>query len=215
MNLGNDVWCEARREPVSERVNLLLADSIGLARVLGSEQLGAALLDWMDEDDVPPTRRSRIGLVSRAGERSAAKRESCRVADLGRVRGFEAVSEADLERFFTVRGDGRIDPNLAPLQVLRGLSVLPEGGAERVVRARSTGFGSRVPKTSPTSPAPTGPWNPHSRLVRRTVFDSNQHILRLTGVARSSTGRVRRHTDWAHVTVISGRVAIRRLEVGP
>lgn len=98
VDLGRGAWCTAALHDPSGRLNVNLAPPATLRAALG-DTLADALLDWRD----------------RSGPLAS-------VAELRLVRGFE---EVPLDHF-TTRGDGRINPGIAPDFLLRALPGMDE-----------------------------------------------------------------------------------------
>jgi type II secretory pathway component PulK len=211
--LGDAGWCRGERLDPSERVNVNLADSVALARVLGDPLQTATLLDWRDGDDAQREAGAEGDWYRAAGRPPPRNAPLVDVAEIQMIRGFEDVPAEVLERFFTVRGDGRIDPNRAPVEVLNGISALPSGSAERLMRARRTANHLDDAEEVANAAAARLDAEGFRELTRQTVFEPRLHVVRVVGGAASGPRSVR-----AAMTVsfrASGdRLLVRRMEVG-
>jgi type II secretory pathway component PulK len=214
VDLGRGAWCRAYQLDPTARLNLNLADSVGLARVLGDNTLAAAVLDWRDPDAEERDGGAELEWYRGQGRPTPRNGPFAAVSELLLVRGFEEASQASLETLFTVRGDGRIDPNTAPLPVLRGISPLPEAGVDRLVRLRQGGTHFEdVEEVGVASGTVMGAAR-FRELSNRLVFSPSEHAVRVIGGA-SNGGRTIRATLTASVSTAGGRLTVRRLEVGP
>ncbi len=206
-------WCRAERLDPSERVNVNLADSVALERILDDPPRTASLLDWMDGDDAPRENGAEGDWYRAAGRPPPRNGPVVDVAEIQLIRGFEDVSAAVLEGVFTVRGDGRIDPNRASVEVLRGIAALPGGSAERLVGARRGG--NRLDDAEEVANAAGAHLDADGfrELTRQTVFDPRLHVVRLVGGAASGPRSVRA-TMTAALRTSGARLLVRRLEIG-
>lgn len=179
--LGASVWCDAESMNVDERVNVNVADSAGLQRVLGDPGRVAALLDWIDEDDLPRAAGAEAEWY-RAAMRPLPRNAPLRdPSELALVRGFEAIAPDELYRVFTTRGLGRVSPNRAPSWALGSVSVLSEQQIERVVALRTSGA-TFAAAEQVTVAAGLDPTIPEFRdLTQRLSFNESEHTVVVSG----------------------------------
>jgi hypothetical protein len=112
VDLGRGAWCEVRIEDPAARINLNLADSLTLGRLLERPDHTATLLDW----------RKRHGPLAA-------------VAELRFVAGFDSSSVAMLAQVATTRGSGAVNVNEASPEVLDAIVDLPHEAIE-ILRSR-------------------------------------------------------------------------------
>lgn len=106
-----------------------------------------ALRDWTDDDDEPLPRGAEAADYARAGSPwRPPNRPLRRLDDLPRIRGFDDSVLAALAPFVTVWGDGRVNVNSAPREVLAAVPSIGPDGAEALIGARAGGgpIGSKV-----------------------------------------------------------------------
>lgn len=172
---GDD--CEVSLEPDAVGVDLTVPDSALILRVLlaagtpraTADSMAAALLDWIDQDDVPRAAGAEREWYRDHGMAPPANRPVFDRAELELVRGF--ATRPELTRLFSPRG-GRISLVHAPAPVLRSMPGVTDETAVEIVRAR----GSHAPD-----------WPRVSALLTRTSRDS---------LARASDW-LTRHTVWS------------------
>jgi type II secretory pathway component PulK len=102
-----------------------------------AEPLVAALTDWVDADDEPEPGGAEAAHYARAGSPfRPTNQPMLRLEELTRVQGFSDSVANVLAPFVTVWGDGRVNVNTAPPEVLAAVPGLGTEGAEFVVAAR-------------------------------------------------------------------------------
>lgn len=102
--------------------------------------VAAAIEDWRDEDGLVRPGGAEAGEYERAGspfEPSDAPLE--RLEELRRVRGISDSLAHRIAPFVTVDGDGRININTAPREVLAALPGVGPGGARSLLARRAAG----------------------------------------------------------------------------
>ncbi len=129
IDLGRDVWCNARVEDPSARLNLNRATSAQLHVLLGNDSLVDALLDWRDPDNTPRTKGAERDFYLDQRRPLPRNAPLASVAELRQVRGFEQAPDDWLSARFTHRGSGRINVNAAPAAVLATVPGLQPGDA--------------------------------------------------------------------------------------
>jgi len=135
VDLGNGLWCTARLEEPGARLNLNLATPDQLAALLGADSLVAALLDWRDPDTLPRpngAERAWYQVHRLTPPRDGPLGDP---AELGRIRGFDSATVTRLLPLVTTLGDGRIDINSAPIELIAALPGLG-GEAQSLIDRR-------------------------------------------------------------------------------
>lgn len=142
-----------------------------------AERVAAAVLDWRDDDDEPrPDGGEAFAYRARGLPSRPANRPFESVDELRRVLGVTRALHRRLAPYLTVSGDGRINVNAAPAEVLATLPGLDLASARLVVQAR----GER-PFTGPFQVADVLPPEAARRLQdrmdafeRRSAFSPRQ-----------------------------------------
>jgi general secretion pathway protein K len=135
-------WVEVRVEDEARRLDLnQLADAApALFKLLGlDDRLVDALADWTDGDDFPrPGGAERDWYLARTPPSLPPNAPLESVAELARVRGFDAALVERLRPFVTVAGEPAINPNTASREVLT--AVLSDvTTVDRLLAARTAG----------------------------------------------------------------------------
>lgn len=181
LQVARGTWCAVEDLDPSLRINLNLADSVTLTRLLG-RSAGTALFRWrVGESDGPisvapwsPEPGPQVhGGRTTSGPGGRLLRH---VRELARVPGVPDATRSSIRDLVTIRGDGRVDLNRAPAAVVRALSALSPAEADRLLRLRGAGrsFGGiedlllRVPMDSLAAPALAAQlrFGPAERVVR-------------------------------------------------
>lgn len=189
VDLGRSTWCSVTSEDPGSQLNINLADGPTLSAVLGSDSLVSALLDWRDADDVPRTLGAESGwyrthriLLPRNGSLAS-------VDELGRVRGFDSITIARLRPLLTVRGDGRLNLNSAPPELLRRALQLPGETIDLLMRRRRSDLpvGDLDELLSRSSPPVRDQLQQrYAELIDKAAFGPTQVLIIATGhVGRS------------------------------
>jgi general secretion pathway protein K len=125
---------------------------LAFQRLLGAAGLPAALaegvLDWLDADDAvtPPNGAEDQHYLALDPPYRAANRRIADIAELARVKGFDARAVARLEPFVTaLPAETTVNVNTAPPAVLRALlpGLGPEDATRIIERRRQRPFASR------------------------------------------------------------------------
>jgi len=127
IDLGRGAWCGVEVDHPERRLNLNTADAPVLRQLLGRDDLTDAMLDWRDADDLPrPSGAESEWYLAR---RRATPRNGhlASVGELLLVRGFDSALVTGLRPLVTTEGDGRLDLNTAPVELL---ALLPGLGPE-------------------------------------------------------------------------------------
>jgi type II secretory pathway component PulK len=155
-DIGQGAWCTVNIEDPHSLLNVNSASSDALTRVIANPALSDALLDWRDPDDV--TRRDGAERSWYASNGRLLPRNGAlgSVDELGLIAGFDDSTVVRLRHLLTVRGDGRLDPNTAPMAAVAalpgvGASALQVLGARRDSRRRISSleeWGSLMPSSA-------------------------------------------------------------------
>lgn len=112
-----------------------------------ADSLLDALRDWTDPDDEPRALGAEAARYAAAGSPFRPPNRPLRsLDDLPRIVGFTDSVSLILAPFVTLWGDGRINVNTAPRQVLAAVPTLGPDGADAVIAARGAegSLGSKV-----------------------------------------------------------------------
>jgi type II secretory pathway component PulK len=139
IDLGRGSWCRAKLTDPASRLNLNQADAASLRIVLGSDSLTDAVLDWRDPDDLARERGAERDWYSRRHRPTPRNGPFADVRELHLVRGFEDADEDRLVARFTVDGQGLINLNNAPTEVLASLPGMTEEGLQVLAFAQRSG----------------------------------------------------------------------------
>lgn len=105
-----------------------------------AERLLAALRDWVDEDDEPLSGGAEVADYVEAGSPfRPPNRPLLRLDEIRRIRGFDEAVTSALAPYVSVRGDGRVNVNTAPRELLAALPQLGPDGADALLWARGEG----------------------------------------------------------------------------
>jgi general secretion pathway protein K len=121
VDLGRGTWCQADATDPAAALNINLAPSDALLFVLRRPELVDALMDWRDPDDLARPQGAEAAWYRERGRRLPRNGPLASVAELGLVRGFGDSVVRRVGTLITVRGDGRINPAIAPVEVVAGL----------------------------------------------------------------------------------------------
>jgi general secretion pathway protein K len=105
-----------------------------------STHLAQAIMDWRDPDTLPRPSGGEIAAYLKAEALAVPTNGSFRdVDDLRNVLGMTPEIFAEVSPYLTVRGDGSINLNSAPVAVLRSLPGMTDQAANMIVMMRSQG----------------------------------------------------------------------------
>ncbi len=200
VGLGRDTWCSATLLDPSAQLNVNLAPPAILRVALG-DSLADALLDWRDADNDPQANgaetewyREHRRALPRNGPLASA-------AELRLVRGFEVIA-LDL---FTTRGDGRINPAIAPASLVRALPGVDETALGAIAaRGRSMTSLDALLSSVPPS-ARSGLLAHYSELQSQTAFAPAVLIAHVQGAVGSSLPR---SSAWLTLVPVGDRLAV-------
>jgi general secretion pathway protein K len=99
-----------------------------------------SLADWVDTDNEPRTSGAEKDYYTGQGFPDFPRQQGFGSLDeMLLARGMDAVERAkpDWRNFFSIQGDGLIDLNYAPAEILRAVGDVEESGAEALIRERS------------------------------------------------------------------------------
>jgi type II secretory pathway component PulK len=200
VDLGRGAWCSATLLDPSAQLNVNLSSPVTLHAALG-DSLAGALLDWRDaDDDARPNgaeadwyREHRRPLPRNAPLASAG--------ELRLVRGFEGIA---LDHF-TTRGDGRINPAIAPHFLVRALPGVDEA-VVAAIESRGRMIASLDALLSIVPPsARSGLLAHYSELQSLTTFAPTVLIAHVQGAVGSSTPR---SSAWLTLMPVGDRLAV-------
>lgn len=196
-DLGQGLWCEAVWEHPDRQLNLNTITAPIFFALLRDPDRVAAVLDWRDPDTLPRAGGAERQWYVERGLKAPRDGPFAAVEELRFVRGLDRALVASLDTILTVRGNGTLDLNSAPLATLR---VLPGLGDEalaaiaqqRRLSRRVSGWGDLIPSLSP--PAAAALAAEGGALLRLVAFETRERwiILRagITGTPFSSESRL-------------------------
>jgi general secretion pathway protein K len=139
LDLGSGAWCRAELEDPEARLDLNLATAEALQRVIGSDSLVDALLDWRDPDDVERPQGAESEWYRIHQRRLPRNGPLADVTEMASIRGFDSVLVRRLALVLTVSGSPRLDLNAAPPELLPLLPGVGEEAVGVILRRRAEG----------------------------------------------------------------------------
>lgn len=132
--LGRGTWCLAGIADPTASVNVNFASSDALLHILRRSELVDAVLDWRDADDMPRPSGAEAEWYRERGRALPRNGPIVDLRELGLVRGFDDSVLARVSPKLTVEGDGRINPAIAPAEVIATLPGIDGMAAEAFAR---------------------------------------------------------------------------------
>lgn len=163
-----------------------------------ADQLAASVMDWRDPDDVARPRGGERDAYVKA--RRLALPENSNLRDIAQLLDVQGITPAIFEKvspFLTVRGNGTVNLNTAPPQVLRPLPGMSDAILARILALRSQG--RRIQSPNQVLPVAGGgrggrggpPSPTQQRLLERTTVNTTSVELTLTAHAGPQSQPVR------------------------
>lgn len=138
-DLGAGVWCRARVVDADARVGLDQASPELLERLIGDPARTAALLDWMDADDVPRAGGAEAPWYRAAGRAPPRNGPLASVDELYEIAGFDSALVERLRPLVSARGSGKIAVNAAPVPVLEAIPGFEPATVTLLLQRRADG----------------------------------------------------------------------------
>jgi general secretion pathway protein K len=138
-DLGGGVWCRASIEDLGARLSVEVSNAEPLAALIGDTARTAALLDWIDPDDLPRAEGAEAEWYRANGLRTPRNGPLADVDELRYVRGFDSAAVARLAPFLTKWSSTRVNVNVAPREILSTLPGLEPGAVELLLDRRGRG----------------------------------------------------------------------------
>jgi type II secretory pathway component PulK len=132
VDLGRGTWCRASLDDPAARINLNTADPDALRRILMSDSLVDALLDWRDADSVAHPLGAESSWYRVEGRTLPRNGPLVALEELRLVRGFERLSLPDLDRIATVSAGGGLNLNVASVPAMKALGVFDDATIARI-----------------------------------------------------------------------------------
>lgn len=200
VDLGRGAWCSATLLDPSAQLNVNLASPEILPAALG-DSLADALFDWRDADDDARPNGAEAGWYREHRRPLPRNAPLASAAELRLVRGFEDIA---LDHF-TTRGDGRINPALAPLILVRALPGVDEAVATAIEsRGQSISSLDALLSFAPFSSRP-GLLARYSDLQSQTAFAPAVLVAHVQGAVGSSLPR---SSAWLTLVPVGDRLAV-------
>jgi general secretion pathway protein K len=136
-DLGGGVWCRASVEDLGARLSAEVANADLLVALIGDSSRAAALLDWVDEDDLPRAEGAEDGWYRAWSLGLPRNGPLADVAELRSIRGFDSTAVARVAPFLTKWSSTRVNVNTAPPEVLLTLPGLEPGAVALLVEHRT------------------------------------------------------------------------------
>ena len=184
IDLGRGTTCRVRLTDPATRVNINTADSAMLTRLLGMDSLVGALIDWRDADDTPLASGAERDWYLARRRLPPRNGDFASVSELRYVRGFEGAAFDVVSPFLTTRGDGRINPSIAPVEVLAALPLMDPIRARWIVANRQArrGGGDSTEVTPPAvRPRGAGSMREAREFARLTTRESSLLVADVEG----------------------------------
>jgi hypothetical protein len=204
------VWCAVSVERLDHRVNVNSAEDSMLRRVLQSDSLVDALLDWRDADDErrplgaeTSDYRARRNLPPRHGPLASLE-------ELAFVRGFDERTVETLRTVLTASGPGTIDVNTAPARVLRALPLPSSSIDALLVRRTGSPFGSTAELYDYLTSL-SGAFQPETMDALRRIATIDRPEFRILVTGAAASGPVVASELFGHITTGGLRLTDRRM----
>lgn len=183
-----------------EMLRSFFADGLGVDYA-DADRLAQAILDWIDEDEIPRLNGGERDEYLDAGAPALPpNRELDDIDDLRHVLGMTPEIWEAARPYLTVLGSGRINVNAAPEPVLVALPGISRAVAEEIVRLREAGLTPRsaneLRQLLPQGAAAAleRDWE---RFTRRATFQTDEVEVVSEGFIPGSPIRARVHTLYA------------------
>ncbi len=166
-----------------------------------ADQLAAAIMDWRDADDIARPRGGERDAYIKAKRLALPTNANFRdVSELLDVQGITPQIYEKIVPFITVRGNGTVNLNTAPPQVLRPLPGMTDAILTRILALRSQG--RRITNAAEVLPTAVGmggrggrggppPSPTQARLLARTTVNTTDVELTITARAGAQAQPVR------------------------
>ena len=125
------------------RLDINHADAAELTKVLGSDSLADAIVDWRDADDEARPLGAEAAFYRAAKRAAPANATFGSLQELAMVRGFEGRSIDSLAAWLTVSGHGVVNVSQADPRVVMSLPGFVPSDARAIEAARSMGWTPR------------------------------------------------------------------------
>jgi len=211
-DLGGGAWCDAVVEEAGTRLDLNRAAPEALGKLLGSDSLADALLDWRDPDDAPRPHGAEREWYAARGRRAPRNGPLAEPAELRWVRGFDSATVRRLEPLLTTSGEVAVDLNAAPAEVIASLPGLDAQAVAMILARRAAAPLRSTEALLALLPQPsrTALLGRYQEFSGRAAYGTGRVLLRVRGAAgRPSLVADERLT----VVPVPGRLAVIRREV--
>lgn len=169
VDLGRGTWCTAELEDPSAKLNVNLADPATLQSAVTSvirREIAGSVVAWVNR-----------------------RRPLADIGELAEVPGIDSATLARLEQLLTTRGNGVVNLNAAPIEVLAAMPGLTSEAIQVILGRRMAGR----PLTSTddlaasiSPPARSVLYADYQNLLRTTAFAPSQMVARVSGGVRGT-----------------------------
>ena len=183
VQLGHGTWCSASVWDPAGRVNINTADSATLRRLLRSDSMAAALMDWRDPDDSARAVGAEAAWYRAADRVVPRNGPLASTEELGLVRWFDDTVLATILPQITVNGSV-LNVNSASAEVLEAISDLPPAATALLLDRRQNGRPIRNLDELMSQLAPRDQRiiaSQYPELSRRLIFQSRTLQAEVTG----------------------------------
>jgi len=213
VRLTDDLVCRIDDLDPTLRRHLGRIDSADIAALVGVER-ASTYLDWVDRDVDPRDAGAEAAWYRSQSRLHPPNRPLVGLDETRFISGWPEPDDPSTSDSFTLIGEGRVDVNRAPDEILRSISVLPPHRITRIIDRRDGG--ARWESVTDLRQIFTGEDSLAAReltlLDDLFVFRPGSRVVRVVGEDRRprSAVRVALHV---HVRELSDRLAVTRVEV--
>jgi len=211
--IEGDLVCWIEDLDPTLRRHLTLADSGEIARLVGPERT-AALLDWVDPDSDARAGGAEVSWYRERARLHPSNRPLVGLEETRFIARWPDPDDPSTADRFTLLGDGRIDINRAPDEIVRSIGALEPHRLDQILARRAGGSSwENSTELQGIFAAEDSLGDAERALLDRVfVFAPASRHLRITGEDRRPVRSVR---VVLHVTVreVSDRLAVTRVEV--
>ncbi len=213
VRITDELVCRVEDLDPTLRRHLGLSDSADIATLVGAER-ASTFLDWVDRDHEPRDGGAEAAWYRGRDRLHPPNRPLTGLAETRFIAGWPAPDDPSTSDSFTLTGDGRVDVNRAPPEILRSISALPPHRMARVIDRRSGG--ARWESAADLRQIFTDEDSLASSEIALFddlfVFGPGSRVVRIVGEDRRSASVVRVALQ-VHVRELSDRLAVTRVEV--
>jgi general secretion pathway protein K len=210
VDLGRGTWCRVQLENIGAKLDLNQTSPEALRRIIGSDSLVDALLDWRDRDELPRPLGAEADWYRAASRRLPRNGPLADITELRLVRGFDSSRVAQLSRLLDASGSARLDINAAPPELLSTLPGVTPELVSIVLQRRARGEQVKSAEALLALLSPAG----RASLLGRYQEFTRQAVFAAPGLRATVEGGVRGSAPVSRSTVYLVPTASRLAVVG-